>query len=76
MVSTNRKKSLNERILFQVNRKSVSTSRNAEFAYKYVSTRGKNCIRQEYLKIQKKLLSIAVIRVLNRPLYNLNNGFH
>ena len=32
MVSTSRKKSPNKRILFQVDRKSVSTSRNGEFA--------------------------------------------
>ena len=31
VVSTNRKKSPNKKILFQVDRKSVSTSRNGEF---------------------------------------------
>ena len=62
---------------FQVDRKSISTSRNGEFVYKYVSTRRKNCIHwQKSLKNQRKLLPIAVIRVLNRLLYNLNNGFH
>ena len=38
MVSTSRKKSPNKRILFQVGRKSVSTSRNGEFVEGYVST--------------------------------------
>ena len=31
---------------------------------------------QEYLKNQKKSLPVAMIRVLNRLLYNLCNGFH
>ena len=31
---------------------------------------------QEYLKNQKKSLAVAMIIVLNRLLYNLNNGFH
>ena len=35
------KKSPNKRILFQVDRKSVSTSRNGEFAEEYVSARRK-----------------------------------
>ena len=38
MVSTSRKKSPNKRMLFQLDRKSVSTSRNEEFFKKYVST--------------------------------------
>ena len=35
MVSISRKKSPNKRILFQVNRKSVSTSRNGKFVQEY-----------------------------------------
>ena len=40
MVSTRRKKSPNQRMLFQVDRKSVSWS--GEFVEEYVSTRRKN----------------------------------
>ena len=41
------------------------------------TTRRKNCLHcQEYLKNKRKLLTIAVIRVLNTLSYNLNNGFH
>ena len=77
MVSTSRKKSSNKRILFQVDRKSVSTSSNGEFVQKYVPTRRKNCLHwQEYLKKQRKSLPIAVIRVLNRLLYDLYNDFY
>ena len=42
-ISTSRKKSQNKRVLFQVNTKSVSISRNGEFVSEYVSTRRKNC---------------------------------
>ena len=37
------KKSLNKGILFQIDRKSVSTSWNGEFVQEYVSIRPKNC---------------------------------
>ena len=37
-------KSLDKRILFQLDRKSVSSSRNGEFVYEYVSIRQKNCL--------------------------------
>ena len=53
-ISTSRKKSPNKRILFQVDKKSVSTSKNGEFLEEYVSTRRKNCLHwQKYLKIQE-----------------------
>ena len=38
MVSTSRKKSPNKRILFQVDRRSVSTSRDERFVKEYVCT--------------------------------------
>ena len=67
MVSTSRKKYPNKRILFQVDRKSVFTSRNGEFVEEYVSNTRKHYLYwQEYLKNQRKLLQIAVISVLNR----------
>ena len=64
-------------MLFQVDRKSVSTSRNGEIVSEYVSTRQKTCLHwHNYVKNQRKLFPIAVIRILNRLLCNLNNGFH
>ena len=53
-ISTSRKKSPNKRILLHVDRKMVSTSKNGEFLYEYVSTRQKDC--QKYLKISKKIV--------------------
>ena len=36
----------------------VSTSKNGEFLYEYVSTRQKNCLHcQKYLKISKKIVA-------------------
>ena len=55
MVSTSRKKSLNKRILFQIDRKSVLINENGEFVEEYSSTRGNNWLHwQEYLKSQIK----------------------
>ena len=67
----------NKRILFQIDRKSVPINENGKFVEEYLSTRRKNCFHwQEYLKNQIKWLPTAVIRVLNRFFYDLNNGFH
>ena len=76
MVSTSRKKSLSKRILFQIDRKLVLISGNGKFV-EYLCTRRNNCLHwQEYLQNKIKWLPIAVRRVLNSLLYNLNNGFH
>ena len=70
-------KSQNELIMFQLDRKSVFTSRNGEFNQEQVSIRQKNCFHfQEYQKNRRKWLPIAVIRVLNRLFYDLYNSFH
>ena len=54
--------------MFQIDRKSVSTSKNGD---------EKNRLHwQKYLKTQRTSSPIAVIRVLNRLLYNMNNGLH
>ena len=75
--SSIKKKYLNKLMVFQLNRKLVSTSRNGKNFSGYASARRKNCFRrQEYIKNQIKWLPIIEIRVLNRFLYNLNNGFH
>ena len=71
------KKCPNKIILFQVERKLVSTGRNGEFVLEYVFNRRKNCLHwQKCLENYRKSLQIAVMRVRNRLLYNLNNGFH
>ena len=72
-----KKNYLNKLMVFQLNRKLVSTSRNGKIISEYASARRKNCFRrQEYIKNQIKWFPIIEIRVLNRFLYNLNNGFH
>ena len=49
-------------MLFQVDRRSVSTCKNEEFVLEYVSTRRKNSLHwQKYLKNLRKSLPIAVI---------------
>ena len=56
------KNSPNKRMLFQVDRRSVSTCKNEEFVLEYVSTRRKNSLHwQKYLKNLRKSLPIAVI---------------
>ena len=51
MISTSSKKSPNKRILFQVDRKLISTSKNGESVKEYVSTRREDCLHwQKYLK--------------------------
>ena len=77
MVSASRKKFLSKRILFQIDGKRVLINGNGKFVEEYLCSRRKNYLHsQEYLQNQIKWLSIAVIRVLNRFLYNLINGFH
>ena len=72
-----KKNYLNKLMVFQLNRKLVSTSRNGKIISEYASARRKICFRrQEYIKNQIKWFPIIEIRVLNRFLYNLNNGFH
>ena len=66
-ISSSRKKSLNKRILFQLNRKLVSTRGNGEF-------RGKTASIDRSIRKVKKM--VANDRVLNRLLYNLNNRFY
>ena len=44
MVFTSSKKSLNKRILFQIDRISVPISENGEFVEEHLSTRRKNCL--------------------------------
>ena len=73
MVSTSRKKSPNKRMLFQVDRTLVSTRMENVFKNTFLT---KKLLWQEYVKNQRKSLPIAMIRDLNRLLYNLNNGFH
>ena len=65
MVSTSRKKSSNKRILFQVDRRSVSTSRNEKFV--------KECLyyTRNCSEISKKIVAIAVIRALTS--FNFSN---
>ena len=49
-------------MLFQEDRRSVSTRKNEEFVLEYVSTRRKNSLHwQKYLKNLRKSLPIAVI---------------
>ena len=70
MVSTSRKKSSNKRILFQVDRRSVSTSRNEKFVKEYVCTTQETALAR-ISEISKKIIAIAVIRALTS--FNFSN---
>ena len=81
MVFTNQKnnqeKGYFSKIVFPLSGKKSSSKR---YCFKETENRfplAGNCLHwQKYQKNQRKLLPIAVIRALNRLLYNLNNSFH
>ena len=80
MVSTSRKKTVNKRILFTIDKNSDSTSQNEGFVKKIRFHYAKKLLSpaERSKKTRKKWLPIVGERLLykKRLHLNLNNGFH
>ena len=80
MVSTSRKKAVNERILFTIDKNPDSTSQNEGFVKKIRFHYAKKLLSlaERSKKTSKKWLPIVGERLLNKKRLhlNLNNGFH
>ena len=78
MISISRKKALNKSTLFEINPKSVYTSREEVFDENYVSTSRRKLLPLAGIsaKIQENVQRAGIMSFKNWPTFNFKNGVY